>query len=275
MIKNPTQTFAPPTPQTKSEFETKTAAINVVPSPSDQYDLKLIKEDALWLSKAATIDEVAALRIVALEFQSRARSHLTGPLSTQDVTNIQEAAGVSDAQASNILALLNVSTVADAEATWAKFEKEASRRQRLLATYLSERRSVLAAADLLTTFLYYPSPTLPQEALALRTSIAYEDSVRDELVPKYMSFLQDSIERSQAIPETIPAEFISEQFEADWIRTALTEATHAMSVVFQILDLQGDKFVELEIVTQWFRFVDEFAFVDSVVGGVSCPLPLC
>lgn len=266
LIQNPTKTFTTPSAQTKADFETKTAAINVVPAPNDQYDLAVIKEDALWLSKAANIDEVAALRIVVLEFQSRARSHLTGPLSTQDVTNIQEAAGVSDAQASSILALLNVSAVADAEATWAEFEKESSRRQRLLATYLSERRSFLSAADLLITFLYYSPTLLPQEVETLRGAITLDASAREELLPKYMSYLQDSVERSFAIPVTFPPPFVTDQLEVDWIRTAYAEATHAMSLIFQILDLHGDTFVALDIVTQWYKFVDEFEFVEGLVG---------
>ncbi|KAK4216696.1 nucleoporin subcomplex protein binding to Pom34-domain-containing protein [Rhypophila decipiens] len=266
LIQNPTKTFAAPSPQTKADFETKTAAINVVQAPNDQYDLKEIKEDALWLSKAANIDEVAALRIAVLEFQSRARSHLTGPLSSQDVTNIQEAAGVSDAQASSILALLNVSAVADADATWAEFETETSRRQRLLATYLSERRSFLSAADLLITFLYYSPPSLPQEVETLRAAISLDATARDELLPKYMSYLQDSVERSQAVPLSFPPPLVSEQLEVDWVRTAFTEATHAMSLIFQILDLHGDKFVALDIVTQWFKFVDEFEFIEGLVG---------
>ena len=37
------------------------------------------------MSKAAKINEVAALRVVILEFQSRARSHLTGPLSKMTI----------------------------------------------------------------------------------------------------------------------------------------------------------------------------------------------
>ena len=267
LIKNPTEAFAPPTSQSKLDFETKTAAINVVPTPNDQYDIKEIKEDALWLTKAAKISEVAALRVVVLEFQSRARSHLTGPLSTQDVTNIQEAAGVSDAQASSILALLNVSAVADAEATWAEFEKESSRHQRLLATYLSERRSFLSAADSLVTFQHYSPATISQEAETLRRTTTYDLATLDELVPKYMSFLQDSIERLSAAPETISGELLTEQFEVDWIRTALTEATHAMTLIFQILDLHGDKFAAPEIVSQWYKFVGEFSFLDNLPGG--------
>ncbi|KAK3313812.1 nucleoporin subcomplex protein binding to Pom34-domain-containing protein [Apodospora peruviana] len=282
LIKDPTKAFPPPTAQSKSDFETKTAAINVVSTPNDQFDIKVIKQDALWLSSKAKVDEVAALRIVAVESQSRAESHLTGPLSTQDVANIQEAAGVSDAQASSILALLNVSAVADAETTWAEFEKESSRRQRILATYLSERRSFLSAADSLITFLLYSfSGSLGPEADTLRRTVFKDAFGWDELdpvssmnlgyieilVPKYISFLHDCMERSQMLPEGVDPQVMNEQLEIDWIRTSLTEAIHIMSVTFQFLDLFGDSFTSPDIVSEWFRFVSTFEFIEPSVGN--------
>jgi nuclear pore complex protein Nup188 len=280
LLKEPTKTFAPPTNQSKLDFETKTGAINVVPSPNDPYNLDTIKGDARWLSKNANINEVAALRIVLVEYQSRAHSHLTGPLSTQDVANIQEAAGVGDAQASAILALLNVTTAVDAESTWVDFEGETKRRQRLLATYLSERRSFLGAADALLAFLLHSrsSGTGP-ELDPLRTSIFQEafgfdenaakpdTSKLDALAPAYLSTLDDCFNRTQAAPESLDREMLDDQFEVNWIRTALTEAIHAMSVTFQILDLRASMFAPPELVTQWFALMDACEFFEPVVAG--------
>ncbi|KAK3989521.1 nucleoporin subcomplex protein binding to Pom34-domain-containing protein [Cladorrhinum sp. PSN332] len=280
LLQIPTKTFEPPTSQSKSDFDTKTGAINVVPSPNDSFDLNAIKEDAKWLSKNVNINEVAALRIVLVEFQSRAHSHLTGPLSTQDVANIQEAAGVSDAQASSILSTLNVSTVVDAESNWAEFESETRRRQRILTTYLSERRSFLSSVDTLIALLLYsrPSATTPEfDRLRLdimREGFGYDDLDADAdpsrieaLAPAYIAILPSCIDRSQLGPAEVDENVLTEQLELDWVRTALTEATHAMSLTFQILDLAGPLFSPPEVVTQWFAFADAYEFLEPLVGS--------
>ncbi|KAK4242409.1 nucleoporin subcomplex protein binding to Pom34-domain-containing protein [Achaetomium macrosporum] len=277
LLREPTRTFEPPTNQSRVDFETKTGAINVVPSPNDPYNLDTIKNDTGWLSKNVNVNEVAALRVVLVEYQSRAHSHLTGPLSTQDVVNIQEAAGVGDAQASAILALLNVTTVADAEATWADFESETSRRQRLLATYLSERQSFLGAVDALITFLIYsqPSPALDPLCRAVgkeafdfdETATPPNKSRLDALVPTYIRLLDDCAKRTQTIPESLDKNMLTDQLEVAWVRTALAEAIHAMSLVFQILDLNDPIFSPPEVVTQWFALMDACEFFEPVAGG--------
>ena len=280
MLRDPTKTFAPPTNQSKLDFETKTGAINLVPSPNDPYSLDTIKADARWLSKNANINEVAALRIVLVEYQSRARSHLTGPLSTQDVANIQEAAGVGDAQASAILALLNnVATAVDAATTWSDFESETRRRQRLLSTYLSERRSFLGAADALLAFLLHSRASdTPAEAERTRSAVVKEAFGFDEsasrpdltqldaLAPVYLNTLDDCFARTQAVPECLDQQILTDQLAVDWIRTAITEAIHAMSLAFQILDLGAANFAPPEIVTQWFAIMDASEFFEPVGG---------
>jgi len=278
LLKNPSRAFEPPSDRSKTDYETKTAAINVVPTPNDPFNIGEIKGDALWLSAATKTNEAAALRIVVLEYLTRAHSHLTGPLSTQDVANIQEAAGISDAQASSILALLNVSAVSDAEATLATFEAEASRRQRILATYLSERRSFLSAADSLITFLLHSTPaSMGLEVDALRKKIAILgfdfDEVAsmniatfEELVPKYFEYLEECVMRSTSNPEIADPEIITEQLQIDWTRTALTEAIHAMALAFQVIDLAGQAFAPPDVVSQWFQLMAAFDFLDPLFG---------
>ncbi|KAK0637272.1 nucleoporin subcomplex protein binding to Pom34-domain-containing protein [Bombardia bombarda] len=282
LLKEPSKAFEPPNAQSKTNFDTKTAAINVTPDPNDPFNITQLKSDAQWLSKNVNIGEVAALRIVVVEYQSRAQSHLTGPLSTQDIVNIQEAAGVSDAQTSTILALLNVSSVNDAETTYADFEKEEARRQRILANYLSERRSFMSALDSLVAFLLHSNATSRgPEADSLRRNIVKAAFGFDELdpdrsppnlgnfeavVPRYFSLLDDCIERSRVGPEKVDKNLVTEQLGLDWVRTALTEAIHAMALSFQLLDLAGPTFAPHEIVSQWFQFVRQYEFLDQLQG---------
>ncbi|KAL1842847.1 hypothetical protein VTJ49DRAFT_4014 [Mycothermus thermophilus] len=284
LLRDPTKVFESPTSQSKLDFETKTGAINVVPSPNDPYDLDTIKKDALWLSKTLNIGEVAALRVVLIEFQSRAHSHLTGPMSSQDVANIQEAAGVGDAQASAVLALVNVASAVDAESTWADFETETCRRQRLLATYLCERRSFVAVADALLAFLLHSrlsdsAAGLKQlRADILRDAFAFDDNadvpdttLLDALAPPYMRTLEDCFRRTQMLPESLSPDVVTEQLEVDWVRTAAAEAVHAMSLIFQILDLGASIFAPPALVSQWFGLMDTCEFFESV-GGVYDPI---
>ncbi|KAK3944276.1 nucleoporin subcomplex protein binding to Pom34-domain-containing protein [Diplogelasinospora grovesii] len=275
LIKTPAKVFQPPTAQSNAAFEAKIAGKNGSQTPSEGYDTNEIKKDAQWLSKSVNIDEIAALRIVVVEFQSRAQSHLTGPLSTQDVVNVQEAAGVSDAQASSISALLNVATVTDAEATWSDFEQEPRRRQRLLATYLSERRCFLSSADALLTFVLHN--TAPGPVAVLRQSVAKSAFDHDDnnpevtefekLLPRYMELLADCINRSQTGPTAVDQQLLTEQLEVDWFRTCLTEAIHAMALIFQILDLSQGIFTTSDVVAQWFKFLDAYQFLDTLNGS--------
>ncbi|KAK5653097.1 hypothetical protein OQA88_9195 [Cercophora sp. LCS_1] len=278
LLKNPSSPFAPPSAQSKTDYETKTAAINVVPTPGDPYNISEIKSDAKWLSQVANVNEVAALRVAVLEYHTRAHNHLTGPLSTQDVVNIQEAGGVSDSQASSIAALLNVSVVADAETLWATFEKEENRRQRVLATYLSERRSFMSSADSLITFLLHSRAAKDSDVDVLRRAIAKEAFCFDEsgtmniavfeaLAPRYLSLLGNSIESSQSGPKVDDPKIMTEQLGVDWVRTALTEAIHAMSLSFQVIDLIGQAFALPDVITQWFTLMGTFDFLDPLFGA--------
>ncbi|KMQ81421.1 pom34-binding nucleoporin component, partial [Lasius niger] len=91
LLKAPATAFAPPDEATSKDFEAKTAVVNVSAALTDTCDAETIKKDAQWLSTNAKVNLVAALRIAVIEIQSRASRHLMGPLSSQDITNLQEA----------------------------------------------------------------------------------------------------------------------------------------------------------------------------------------
>ena len=85
-LDNPLEPFAPPSADTKTAFEALTSAINVTPTDDGSYNITQIKEDAVWLSNEAKVDEITALRLVVLEWQSRARAQL---LSTGNAAGSQ------------------------------------------------------------------------------------------------------------------------------------------------------------------------------------------
>ncbi|KAL9004040.1 MAG: hypothetical protein Q9188_003128 [Gyalolechia gomerana] len=93
LLKHSFSPYPPPNAQTRSTFETKTSAINVVPSAQGRYDIKQIQEDSLWLSAEARIDEVTALRIVILEWQTRPAAQLQESTSVADIPALGRSFG--------------------------------------------------------------------------------------------------------------------------------------------------------------------------------------
>ncbi|KAB5557934.1 nucleoporin subcomplex protein binding to Pom34-domain-containing protein [Coniochaeta sp. 2T2.1] len=276
LLKTPSLVFGPPSSQSKAAFETKTAAINVTPVPTDKYDIKVIKEDALWLSKNTSVNESDALRVVVVEHQSRSNSHLTGPLSSQDVINVQEAAGVSSAHASSIFGAIDVSAAPDAETIWSDFDKEESRRARLIATLLSEQRAFTAAADAFITFILHRSPSFTgPEATALRSDIikaAFGSGDGENVAPasfeplltSYISILPQYLSNFERISEKMDDKYVSSDLAIAAMAAGLAQATHALSLIFQILDQSAHIFASPEIVHQWFQFLDDTRFLSMI-----------
>ncbi|CAK7218895.1 hypothetical protein SCUCBS95973_003638 [Sporothrix curviconia] len=291
LLKAPSTAFSPPNAQSAAALETRTAAIHVTPTTTDKYDIKTIKADAAWLSKTAHINEVAALRIVVVELQSRNQAFLASPLSSQDATNIRKAAA-----GSNSNSLPAAETTADADDLWTEFGTELSRQRRLLAMYMSERRALAMATDSITALILHGMPPFPDaSAAALPALTAAIDALRNDVVqgslsgkqaagaeldprsflktlPTYIAELRDCMARaSSGIQEsTVGAEAVlTEELALGWVQTALTEAVHYMSVVFLVLQDRGRVFLSPAVTTEWFRFVGEYAFLDGITPGDS------
>lgn len=276
MLKAPSKAFAKPSPQTKSTFETKTAAINVTPTSTDKYDIKTIKEDALWLSKNADINEIDALRIVVIEFQTRPQSHLSGSLSTQDVINLQQAVGADGTQANALLAFVNAAETGDAETIWTDFNTETSRRRRLAEFYLSERRYFSLFLDsILDLILGRPSGQQRSEILGDETKQKLQQAIfgdkpprdvrnvaREELLTTYLATLPTCLARAEKGPDGL---LTTVELELEWLRTTVTEALHLMAAVFQLVSL-FEYFCPATIVSTWFKFADSCGFMDRLQG---------
>ncbi|KAI0382623.1 nucleoporin subcomplex protein binding to Pom34-domain-containing protein [Hypomontagnella monticulosa] len=268
-------------------FVKKTAAIQVAPAPNDKYDISVIKEDALWLSKNARINEVAALRVVIIEFQSRPQNQLLGPLSNQDVANLREASGAANAQTTNVLPGFKITNTLDAAEIQANFEKPESRKRRIFQTYLDETRYYAATNDYLFTLMLQESlPTSPptDASRTIRKSYleAYGMSPKQPqkspgdtptktfhaLITQYLNLLPDSVSRSQSSIDNIVDDkiLLTQELNDLSIQTWLTEALHRMVVVFQLLDLSSDVFVPAQIAQQWFSLVGAMGFLDSLQG---------
>ncbi|KAM5359092.1 hypothetical protein ACJZ2D_014735 [Fusarium nematophilum] len=269
LLDEPSSTFAPPSEASEKDFETKTAPINVPASPDGRFDIEAIKKDAEWLSKNAKINLVAALRAVVVEYQSRPARHLTGPLSSQDAKNLQEAAGLNHGQGSAFLLDLGSAVALDAEEIWAEFEKPETRQRRLFDIYLTERRYFMMSADYASSVrLYERLPTFAKVDLDLAKMYRLKLPTRDDAEPLFPAYLQVVTESMSQIESGLKSvtdeKWVTEDVEFDWLRTLLTEAVHALSVVFQIVDSFGDDFAPSSAVNQWFSLMEIYRFFDAV-----------
>ncbi|KAI1406973.1 nucleoporin subcomplex protein binding to Pom34-domain-containing protein [Hypoxylon sp. FL1857] len=285
----PGSAFDPPSDRSPhhAAFVKKTAAIHVTPTSNDKYDVNVIKEDALWLSKNARINEIAALRVVVIEFQSRPRNQLLGPISNQDVANLREAAGATNSQTTNILPGFKIGSTLDAAEIQANFEKADSRKRRIFQTYLDECRYYAATNDYLFSLILQeslPGSPVTDASREIRKSYleAYGMSPKQPqkspsdtptktfhaLATQYLNLIPDSISRSQVPVDTVAEDkdLQTEELNVRWIQTWLTEALHRMVVVFQLLDLSRDVFVAPQIAQQWFSLVRAFSFLDQLQG---------
>ncbi|KAI0555044.1 nucleoporin subcomplex protein binding to Pom34-domain-containing protein [Xylaria curta] len=286
---SPSSAFEPSTEKSphRATFEKKTAAIHVTPTPNEKYDINVIKEDALWLSKNARINEVAALRVVVVEYQLRPTSQLLGPVSNQDIASLRVAAGASNTQTSNIIPGLNLTANLDASEIQADFDKSQSRRRRIFQTYLSERRSYAATNDYIFTLMlqeklptsspteasgairkallevYGISPKQPQKSIAdIPTKTCHA------LIAQYVSLLPACIRQAGESLESAVDDkgFVTEDLQELWTQTSLTEMLHRMTILFQLLDRSSDSFVSDTIATQWFSLVNDLTFLNQLQG---------
>ena len=277
LFADPSQAFNPSTSESKSAFENLTCPIQIAPTPNGIYDIKRIKDDTKWLSDNVNINEETALRIVLVEFQSRAQNQLRGPLSTQDLVNLQDALGVSSIQASALLPGLNFSTVHDADTLWSNFDKAESRKRRLLETYFAERRYFMMSADYaLAHKIRGHFPTVPKSSSVGWTSQTVSNQVvlaqdvhkaaYQDMLLKYLELLDINMRVAAMSLESVLNEtgLVTEHLEKEWMKSNLSVAVHAMGVIFQILDLPGCSFTPIVIMDQWFDFVGKFGFLDGL-----------
>lgn len=151
LLKNPFDPFSSPSTQTRAAYDTRTSAINVTASSqSKSYDVDKIKEDALWLSVEAKLDESVALRAVILEWQSRAGTLLLQTETRHDAHEHNDL-GFGASLRSSFLgeSIQQKSSLFTPDAKDQNTYTEAARKSRLLSLVLEERLYILRTTELL------------------------------------------------------------------------------------------------------------------------------
>lgn len=254
-----------PSPQSKSSFDTKTSAINVTPSANARYNIQEIKEDALWLSKVVKIEEVAALRLVIEEYQSRATAQLLGPFSEEELASIRDSAG-NNKYSSSVPTPLTVRG-RDADDLQREFDTQDSRRKRIFHQYLTERQFLLKCTEwiLETLFIAMSSPQDPTDRIAserpwftdcLRLFRARMVPDADVMIFRYISGIERNL-------QNLGGSGLEEAGRIDdmvlWTRSQITEAIHSMELIWQILNYV----IELpssQVALRWFKLQQNAGF---------------
>ncbi|KAF2452972.1 nucleoporin subcomplex protein binding to Pom34-domain-containing protein [Lineolata rhizophorae] len=270
--------FPAPTPQTKSAFETKTAAINVTPTSNNgHYDITELKADALWLSKEAKIDEMAALRVTLLEWQHRPGAQLLSGFTEEEVLSVQDAAGTTSLQASTFLprsSLLPASAGTPWEAA-SEFSTPQRRHTRLLNTYLSERTHVLRVAEILLRMGTIDKEKKDKTPLgdaskdfASRFEKWAEKSSGPSITTRYIDAVRARVERYDTGSGWFAAEGGNEQMEEHWGRCQVVEMIHLLQLL--LVHIDTDKgFPTSSEISAWTRFVEQYQFLT----GFNPPFP--
>jgi nuclear pore complex protein Nup188 len=272
--------------QSKTAFETKTAAINVTPTTKKGYDINEIKEDALWLSKEAEIDEISALRITVLEYQSRGSAQILSDFSDEEAVSLQQAAGDVNAEFSTAIPRAMLSSGKPAP-----FESRESRRVRTLQLYLQECRCLLKCAGYFVQVAFSKDDNdffegILQSVLKIKGKRNGKEKYNEDLLELRVGealagtlveagtsahkLLLDSIkslkagfERLQRGSGWFREEAGHEALEMDWLNNKLVENLHIMEIIFRLVDRPAHV-PSAEAVLAWFRFVSSYGFFDRL-----------
>lgn len=269
--------FNVPSAKSKSEFESKTAAIHVETNGKSSFDLKEIKADALWLSQKAEIDEVAALRIAVLEWQSRPATRLGLGFSSEEATSLQSAAGTENLRASlagpNLANLLNQTVRGEG---FQSFEEESQRRLRLREIYLSEASHVLKTLRKLLALSLHDNISTNSTASAacerqlalgkLGAKIFQNKSTGDDLnrfLQECISSIRSRLKSLEGDGGWLSAAESSEQLENTWRTSLVEEIVHIVQLMFHQLQASVE-IPNADLLLSWLELMANYSFLETI-----------
>jgi nuclear pore complex protein Nup188 len=280
LLAQPFAAFSPPSQQSKSAFETKTSAINVATAPNAPYDMKQVKEDALWLSKEAKLDEITALRIVVQECQSRAAALLEGRFSTEELAALQEASSLSQ----SIIPVSLLSQAVEVDVLQAEFDKEDHRRLRIAQAYLSERRYLLKCVNYILQKTIYNLGKLSDKNVGdkkpesdfspmedLGRSLINGMGGSDSWILACLAAIEVNFQSVSNGPEWFKDGAGRDDIEVEWANVRIAEATHILEILFQTLGLL-DGVPSSRTVLTWLQLVMENNFLIHETVSTICVL---
>lgn len=280
ILSTPFASFEPPSPQTKSSFETRTSAINISPSPHGRYDIKQIREDTLWLSKETNIDEVAALRIAVLEWQSRpALTLLQGDVS-ENTVSFRSAGGLNLRLLEGSQSLNQSISATQVVGNTDSSKDSKARRIILLKTYLSERRYIIKVSEhvIFAALVAGGKGKAPESSSPLENlgnGILSIWNIQEQSQNSKKNFFVGSVEalRSRLHGLEKGSGWFEDDFQEDlelaWARNQLLEVLHILQIMLILLESMADLMRSDGFLT-WFRFMGSVGFFETFE-----PVSLC
>lgn len=267
-----------PSAKSKSEFESKTAAIHVETNSKTPFDLQEIKADAQWLSEKGQVDEITALRIAVLEWQNRPATRVASTFSPEEATSLQSATGSDNLRAS--VAGPNLASVlrqAAGEGGSSSFATETHRRLRLQKLYLSERSHILKTFRKLLAFSLHDlssesarsSDNESDHRLALcklGVSMFHGKSTGDgltRLLEDCIAGIRKRLEDLEGDGSWLGANESSQETEDIWRTTMVEEIVHILQIMFHQLRASSEIPTE-DLVVSWLNLMDKFTFLETL-----------
>lgn len=278
LLSNCLNPFPPPSTKSKTDFESKTAAIHTETSAQASYNLKEIKEDALWLSQKAGIDEISALRIAVLEWQNRPATRLLSGFAEEETSSLQGANGAENFRVSlagpSFAEILNPNAGFKDDASL--FGSLENRRLRLRNIYLLERGHVVKTARKLLALLLgsraneksmEPAHNERSTKLCELAETVFENKLAGE---GWSTFVQACIKATRDRLTALEGDGgwlgLAESNEAteDMWRTTLVEETlHILQILF--LQLQASKEIPAgELQLSWLELMRDYSFLEPL-----------
>ncbi|KAI4261899.1 MAG: hypothetical protein L6R42_002911 [Xanthoria sp. 1 TBL-2021] len=256
-----------PTAQTKSTFETKTSAINVVPSAQGRFDIKQIQDDTLWLSAKATIDEVTALRIVILEWQSR-------PAFLLQKSDRQSFGGSFNGSSfqptlSAVRPTPEFGRLSDDAVPAGSINSEETRRKRLFSIYLEERLYKINTCGYLLRNAHKRHENgennIGQRSSAIPhwvEEIGYDILANWDVPGIGINVLRSRIRDLEEGCRWFSSDEMQESIMVEWCRSQILEMVAILDVTLNALAIQ-DQLPPYDFVRSWFKLMNDYGFFEE------------
>ncbi|KAF2838335.1 hypothetical protein M501DRAFT_956769 [Patellaria atrata CBS 101060] len=268
IYREPLQPFPANNQGSKQEFDAKTAVINIPQSGAGRFDINQIKEDALWLSAKAKLDEVISLRIAILEWQNRSKVRLLSGFTEEEVISVQDAAGTLNFGACTFLPGSSIIT-APVQMNPDSSSSQTQRRFRIWTLYLSERVHVIRVSEILFR-IGFSSTRTENESIwkenpliligrKLVDFIRPKSNIVNHTVSRYVQALRgcfENYEKGCGI-DTGPDENID--FESIWRQTQILIVIHLLQSLYVLLRYKDDVSTS-EDIESWFNFTADYSF---------------
>jgi len=254
--------------------------VNIPPASNGQYDINQLKEDVRWLSQEAKIDEVAAMRLCILEWQSRPAVRILQGYTVEERISLQNAANTTDLGASVAAKRSSSETTGDKSI----FDSQSKRRTRLSALFVSEKEHLLGVTALITASVMaapaepegrsYGSgkrrdvsevtwlPTVALQMEEVRTAekqIGSEQSAVGQAVTAIETRLRGLESGSgHAVEEDEVA-----VFEQNFHRNQLVEIVRLLQLLFIRISPHREPLPAAEV-KAWYEFADRYGFFERL-----------